>query len=118
MPILPMRAALLIGLATMAAAYTIPTAQRTHARAALASSHQLPARHLAVQLKEVDDDFDYDRDWAKRLFTPENAGPWLILVVVLGLQAYNAIVPSADMPPFIQELIPKILGAQYQRPVM
>ena len=77
-----------------------------------------PYRHGrtdAVHMVE-DEDFDYDRDWAKRIFTPENAGPWLILITVLGLEVYNAAVPVEDMPPLLQQIIPTVLGSQYQRP--
>ena len=77
----------------------------------------LAVRHTqAVFMAEPDDDFDYDRDWYKRIFTPENAGPWLILATVLGLEVYNAFVPLEDMPPLLQSIIPTVLGSQYQKP--
>jgi hypothetical protein len=51
-----------------------------------------------------------------KLFGPENAGPWLILVVVWGFLALIAVVPREDLPPFVQDLIPLVLGRQYGLP--
>lgn len=51
-----------------------------------------------------------------KLFGPENAGPWLILVVVWGFLGLVAVVPREQLPPVIQQLIPLVLGRQYGLP--
>ena len=56
-----------------------------------------------------------DKDWTSKIFTPENAGPWLILLVTLAFECL-AVLPRESLPPFLQELIPLVLGSQYSRP--
>ena len=61
-------------------------------------------------------DEEFEQDWTKRVFSIENAGPWVILATVLGLQVVNALVPLEDQPAFLREVIPVVLGKQYARP--
>ena len=51
-------------------------------------------------------------DWTERVFTPENAGPWAILITVLAFEGL-ATLPRDSLPGWLQTLIPLVLGCQY-----
>ena len=91
----------------------VPVAQPIISVSAIAH-RPYECRHAPAVL--VEDDFDYDRDWAKNIFSAKNAAPWLVLTTVLGFEIYNALVPVEEMPPLLQTVIPTVLGSQYQRP--
>eukprot|EP00966_Prymnesium_polylepis_P050474 1168613-Prymnesium_polylepis.1 len=57
-----------------------------------------------------------DTEWTKNVFTKDNAGPWLILLITVSFQILNALVPYDDLPPLLQQAIPLILGRQYAPP--
>jgi hypothetical protein len=73
------------------------------------ASKQLP-RPRASPVVMADDD-----GWKSKVFSVENAGPWLILIVVLSFEAL-ATLPREDLPPLVQQLIPLVLGKQYAIP--
>lgn len=51
------------------------------------------------------------------VFSPENAGPWLILLVVLSFQIIAALPRlGVELPPALATLIPVVLGNQYAIP--
>jgi hypothetical protein len=57
-----------------------------------------------------------DEDWKPPgLFSPQNAGPWAILLVVAVFQGLAAL-PRDDLPVWLQQAIPIVLGSQYERP--
>ena len=56
-----------------------------------------------------------DDGWKSKVFSVENAGPWLILIVVLSFEAL-ATLPREDLPPLGQrQLISLVLSMQYRR---
>ena len=95
-----------------AAAFGLARQHVAHSTAAHAVT--LSSGLHAVRMK---DESDFDKNWTSRIFTPENAGPWLILLVVLSLEVVNALVPPEKMPPIIADVIPVVLGKQYDRRV-
>merc|ERR1719478_332035 len=64
---------------------------------------------------------EFSPDWTTRIFNPVNAGPWLILVVVLLFEGLTIadrldVIPRESLPPFVQAAIPLVLGKQYDLP--
>ena len=56
-----------------------------------------------------------EEPWRIKVFSPENAGPWAILVVVIVFEGL-AVLPRDQLPPLLQDLIPLVLGKQYAAP--
>lgn len=84
--------------------------EREAPAAAVAASRSRPLTMLAG--KDTN-------EWQSRIFSPENAGPWAILIVVLlfeGLALADRLLPPDSLPPFVQQIIPLVLGSQYAPP--
>lgn len=59
---------------------------------------------------------DEEVEWkAPGVFSPENAGPWLILLVT-GVFQGLATLPREQVPEPLASLIPVVLGQQYGGP--
>ena len=54
-----------------------------------------------------------DYSWTKNVFTINNAGPFAVLIVI---GVFQSIAGRDDLPPWLVELIPRVLGSQYPRP--
>ena len=111
------RRSVLVALAALVAwSHALVPALNRHAQrppaACLAPSrpaHTLsqPRQHANVLMTESE-------DWTSKIFSAENAGPWLILVVVLLFEGLNVLTRlGVELPPFLADLIPLILGEQY-----
>jgi len=73
-----------------------------------------PGADLEIDIELVGVYGSVDFSWTQRIFTLENAGPFAILLVV-GIFQFLAALPPGDLPPWLADLIPKVLGSQYQR---
>ncbi len=74
-----------------------------------------PDADIEIECELVDIYPGVDWSWTKQVFTLQNAGPWLILLVITVFQGLAAL-PREDLPPQLAELIPTVLGSQYRAP--
>ena len=81
---------------------------RRHAPATAGAPARLPAVPCMAKKEE-------GVDRMSKVFSPENAGPWAILIVVFVFEGL-ALLPRESLPPLLQQAIPLVLGEQYARP--
>ena len=112
----------LLGLLGLAAGFAPPLAHRTGVHCA--THHAVALCPLLVTMQEEepaveanDEVEEVKEEWKPPgLFDPVNLGPWAILLTILSLQALVAFVPRENLPDFLQQLIPLLLGRQYAAP--
>jgi len=73
-----------------------------------------PGSDLEIEVELVGLYGSVDYSWIKNVFTLQNAGPFAILIVI-GVFQGLAAMPRDDLPPWVAELIPKVLGSQYRK---
>jgi hypothetical protein len=73
-----------------------------------------PGADLEIDVELVELPSGVDFAWTQRIFTLENAGPFAILLVVGVFQGLAAMPPD-DLPPWLVNLIPTVLGSQFRR---
>jgi len=79
-----------------------------------ASTRVPPNADVEIECELVGIYSGVDWSWTKQLFTAQNAGPWLIILVITVFQGLAAL-PREDLPPQLAELIPTVLGSQYRK---
>lgn len=73
-----------------------------------------PGADLEIDVELVALPSGVDLTWTRRILTLENAGPFGILFVVGVFQGLAALPPD-DLPPWLLDLIPTVLGSQFRR---
>lgn len=91
---------------------TTPFHRHTHAVPIAAAP--LASRSSPMRMVDEED----ASDWGSKVFTAQNAAPWLVFIAVLVFEGFALLARLAPgaMPPALQQLIPLVLGEQYAPP--